>query len=380
MRRPPAVARTIGIIVLIAVLATFSTALLARAALTAGFPATRIKLDPASQQLGIATAASLTATVVDWRSTPLANVKVQLSVLTGPDQGRSVSGTTNKTGQTALTLNNRGGPGTDVVQATFNDSLEVHKSNRPFVIWVTGPVAAAIPSPAVVTLTPNCFQPLSAAAAVSDQLTGIQPSPSPAPSPPPYAITVEGSNFNPFTAVLITFDAAPGGRPQSFDAKTDGFGHFSAAISPSARLEGPHLVRVDDFREREATASFTVPCFQPSLALNPAIGPPGFVPLAYGTGFPPRSPIVLLGWAPGITPRLLCQPHDPSDPAKPMTDATGSFQCQVLVLYHDLLGPRLLRAIVANPNGPNAGAGIEADAPFLVTPGRQQPPDFLLRR
>jgi hypothetical protein len=40
----------------------------------------------------------------------------------------------------------------------------------------------------------------------------------------------------------------------------------------------------------------------------------------------------------------------------------------------------MLQAIVANPNGANAGAAIEADAPFLVTPGRAQPSDLVVRR
>jgi len=67
-------------------------------------------------------------------------------------------------------------------------------------------------------------------------------------------------------------------------------------------------------------------------------------------------------------------------PAVIKTDGNGAFQFPLLVLYHDLLGPRLMQAIVANPFGDRAGAAIEADAPFLVTPGRAQPSDFVLRR
>jgi len=40
----------------------------------------------------------------------------------------------------------------------------------------------------------------------------------------------------------------------------------------------------------------------------------------------------------------------------------------------------MLQSIIANPYGDRAGAAIEADAPFLVTPGRSQPTDFSLRR
>lgn len=392
MRPPRArVARTTGILIVLVLLASLTGGVLARAALTVGFPTTRIKLDPASQQVNLSppTAASLTATVVDWRNAPLAGVRVQLSVLFGPDAGTSATGVTDKRGQVALSIKNGGGPGTDVAQATFSDGLEIHKSNRPFVIWLSGAAAQAIRSPATLTLTPDCFQPLTAAALVSDQLVGATPSPSPSASPAPaYAISVTGDNFNPLTRVLVTFDAGPGGRAESFQARTDGFGHFSLPIGPSTRAEGPHLVRADDFREREANATFTVPCFQPSLALNPPIGPPGYVPVAYGAGYPANSPIVLMAWSGGLTASVIClgpngEPildASGAPQANLVTDGNGAFQCEVVVLYHDTLGPRTLRAIVPNPKGANAGAAIEADAPFLVTPGRLQPPDFVYRR
>jgi len=135
-------------------------------------------------------------------------------------------------------------------------------------------------------------------------------------------------------------------------------------------------VREDDEvlarRQREADATYRIPCFQPSVALNPPIGPPGFVTSVVGTGFPANASIVLLNWgSPALRSPL---------PKTIKTDANGSFQIPVLVLYHDLLGPRMLQAIVANPFGERAGSAIEADAPFLVTPGRSQPTDLVLRR
>ena len=181
-----------------------------------------------------------------------------------------------------------------------------------------------------------------------------------------------GDNFNPFSAVLITFDAGPGGSPQSFEAQTDVFGHFSHDIPLTMPAEGLHLVRADDFRQREADAIYTIPCFQPSVALDPPIGPPGFVTAVVGSGFPANSTIAVLNWQP---PALLSPL-----PATIKTDANGAFQFPLLVLYHDLLGPRLVQAVVANPFGDRAGSPIEADAPFLVTPGRAQPSDFVLRR
>jgi hypothetical protein len=187
-----------------------------------------------------------------------------------------------------------------------------------------------------------------------------------------YTITVDGVNFNPYSAVLVTFDAGPGGTPQSFERTTDVFGHFNLDIQVRSRSEGVHLVRADDFRQREADATYKIPCFQPSVALDPPIGPPGFVTNVVGTGFPANASIVFLNWsAPALRSPL---------PKNIKTDANGSFQFPILVLYHDLLGPRMLQAIVANPFGDRAGSAIEADAPFLVTPGRSQPTDLVLRR
>ena len=77
---------------------------------------------------------------------------------------------------------------------------------------------------------------------------------------------------------------------------------------------------------------------------------------------------------------FLRSPHAHATLVNIRTDAAGAFQIPVLVLYHDLLGPRMLRAIVPNDQGDGAGVAIEADAPFLVTPGRSQPSDFSLRR
>jgi hypothetical protein len=162
-----------------------------------------------------------------------------------------------------------------------------------------------------------------------------------------YTINVDGVNFNPYSAVLVTFDAAPGGTPESFEKTTDVFGHFNFDIQVRSRAEGVHLIRADDFRQREADATYQIPCFQPAVALDPPIGPPAL-----------RSPL----------PRNL------------KTDGTGSFQVPILVLYHDLLGPRMFQAIVANPFGERAGSAIEADAPFMVSPGRSQPSDLVLRR
>ena len=357
-------------------------ALAAPATLAPGFPATRIKLDPPSTTtLKMPGPITLTASAVDWHGVALRNVAITFSNVADPQAPTQLSkGTTDSAGHATFVLTNSKQPRIDVIQATFTDGLEVHKSNRSFIAWQSGTPATAIPSPAAITVTPGCFQPATAVTLASDTFKPGSPratpraTPRPTPAPPPvtYTINVDGVNFNPYSAVLVTFDAGPGGTPESFERTTDVFGHFNFDIQVRSRSEGVHLVRADDFRQREADSTYRIPCFQPSVALNPPIGPPGFVTSVVGRGFPPKAPIAFLNWG---TPALRSPlPNDIR------TDETGSFQFPILVLYHDLLGPRMLQAIVANPYGDRAGSAIEADAPFLVTPGRSQPSDLVLRR
>jgi hypothetical protein len=358
-------------------------ALAAPVGLAPGFPATRIKLDPPSTPINMPGPITLTATAVDWHGAPLRNVAITFANVADPQKPSQLSkATTDGAGHATLVYTNSKEPRIDVVQATFTDGLEVHKSNRAFVAWRSGPPATAILSPAAITVTPGCFQPATAVALASDTFKPGSPratprptaraNPTPTPPAVTYTIAVEGVNFNPYSAVLVTFDAGPGGTPESFERTTDVFGHFSLDIRVRSRSEGVHLIRADDFRQREADATYRIPCFQPAVALNPPIGPPGFVTSVVGTGFPPNATIVQLNWSsPALRSPL---------PGNIKTDANGSFQIPILVLFHDMLGPRMLQAIVANPYGDRAGSAIEADAPFLVTPGRSQPTDLVLRR
>jgi hypothetical protein len=380
MRRVPLAAAAVGAGILIATLFG-GRALAAQIGLSATFPASRIQVDTAPTTLKMPGPTTVTAIVEDWHGATIPKVPVSFSILSGPNRGKSLpAATTNKDGRAILTYSNSFEPGIDAIQASFTDGLEVHKSNRHFVLWLSGPPATAILSPATIRLTPTCFQPATAVIAASNAFKKVAPRTTPKPSPGAAAApapekttaNVTGDNFNPFSAVLITFDAGPGGSPQSFEAQTDVFGHFGRDIPLSMPAEGLHLVRADDFRQREADAVYTIPCFQPSVALDPPIGPPGFVSTVVGSGFPANSIIVVLNWQPPALRSPL--------PVTIKTDADGAFQFPILVLYHDLLGPRLLQAIVANPFGDRAGSAIEADAPFLVTPGRAQPSDFVLRR
>lgn len=359
-------------------------------ALAPNFPASRVQIDASPATLRMPGPTTVAASVVDWRGVGQANVPVTFAVLSGPDKSKTLNATTDAKGQAKVSYSNGAEPGIDTVQASFTDGLEIHRSNRHFVLWQSGTPAIAIRSPATISVSPTCFQPSAGAAVTSNDfrvpfpVTTPRPAailrPAPTPTPPLSAqrehgtVTVVGENFNPFSEVLITFDAGPGSKlPQSFPSQTDAFGHFSASLDIAEPEDGLHLIRADDFRQREADfPNYRVPCYQPSLALEPPIGPPGFVTLAVGTGFPANATISFLNWDSRLPSPL---------PSSLKTDGNGSFQVPILILYHDELGPRYLIAAVANDQGTGSGAGsITIKAPFLVTPGRSQPSDFVLRR
>ena len=350
------------------------------------FRASRVELtlqsvNPPGLKVASSTA-TLSAHVIGWKApggkkaADRPGVTVTFSVLSGPDAGLKNSAKTDSNGLAQSIIANKTAPGTDVVQASYSDGLEIHKSSRLFLAWQSGPAARSVRSPAQISVSPGCFQPAAAALTTSNSFRILPPSLKKAAAAVPTSengtIRVAGDNFNPFSSVLITFDAGPGGRPQNFEAPTDGFGHFERDIVIKEPQEGIHLVRADDFRQREADTTYQIPCYMPSVALDPPVGPPGFVSHIVGTGFPAGKDLTVLNWTSPSLPSPLCK--------NVQTDANGAFECPILVLYHDILGPRVLQAIVANPNGPNAGAAIEADAPFLVTPGRAQPSDLVVRR
>lgn len=234
----------------------------------------------------------------------------------------------------------------------------------------TLPALGQVPSPAEIMVTPACDEAAPGA---------------------PYAISVTGRNFNPATNVLVTFDAALGGTPQSFQSRTDGFGRFTASITPSRRSAGAYEVRADDFKLREATATFVVPCqplnttttastptttppapppsvsptvLSPAVRLEPPIGRPGFVTAVVGSGFPPNAEVVL-AWSPGLTVVN----------SRVTADGEGSFRTPMLVFHGDVVGPRKL---VARPGASGRFGEVLAD--FLVVPGSVQPPGFKGRR
>jgi uncharacterized repeat protein (TIGR01451 family) len=100
----------------------------------------------------------------------------------------------------------------------------------------------------------------------------------------------------------------------------------------------------------------------PKLTVTPPIGPPGFVTLATGTGFP-RGATVILVWRRGLGTTTV------------QADRNGRFDVFVLILPRDSVGPRLLVALPGRLDAFRA-----TSARFLVVPSPQQPPNFAERR
>jgi hypothetical protein len=114
---------------------------------------------------------------------------------------------------------------------------------------------------------------------------------------------------------------------------------------------------------RQADATLRVPCAShPKLKVDPAIGAPGSVTKATGSGFPPDVD-VRLAWQPGIGSWTV---H---------TNAEGTFEAPVLVFPQDVSGERVLRATPVSK-----GRFDRVDAAFLCVPGTvQQPRTFDFR-
>jgi hypothetical protein len=115
---------------------------------------------------------------------------------------------------------------------------------------------------------------------------------------------------------------------------------------------------------RQADATLRVPCTShPKLKIDPALGPPGLVTKAVGSGFPPDVD-VRLAWQPGIGTWTV---H---------TSSEGGFEASVLIFPQDQCGERVLRATPVSK-----GRFDKVDATFLCVPGSvQQPRTFDFRR
>jgi hypothetical protein len=255
--------------------------------------------------------------------------------------------------------------------------------------------AAATPPLAALALRPNCGAPGSGVPPTPPP-TQAPPSPIPSPSPSPtqvpiqlvipapaYSIEVLGRGL-PAGAAEVVFD--PGPSQQAFPVTVSAAGDLDTSIDVVAVPDGTYAVVLQSVTRGSiaAQALFVVPCppvrvtpgpgprgglvLNPTLALAPAVGPPGTVVVARGADFPPGS-VVSLGWNQGIAG---------STGAPVVADASGAFRTTVLVFPHDALGVRVLTAVSA-PVQNSRLIGF-ASASFLVVAGEAQPRDFSSRR
>lgn len=130
-----------------------------------------------------------------------------------------------------------------------------------------------------------------------------------------------------------------------------------APVSATVATTGPDTTAADN------TASARVVIRQPVVAVDPGIGPLGFVPRVTGTDFPPGA-TVRLAWSAGIS----------ATPGLVTVGADGKFQTQFLIFHHDLIGPRTVS--VAPVIGPKFQA-VQSN-PILVVLRTEQPP-FITR-
>jgi hypothetical protein len=203
----------------------------------------------------------------------------------------------------------------------------------PATVPTTGTATATTPTtPATLTIAPTCL-------AEGTGTTRVQ---------------LSGSGFA-AGALQVLVDGSV-----ATDASATADGSFTAEVELAAG-KGNHQIEARQ-GSQGATATLLVPCAaHPALALDPPIGPPGFVTQASGSGFPPNV-VVHLSWTIGI------------GSSDVRTDAHGAFRTPVVIFPQDETGPR---ALLAAPVVKGAFASVQAA--FLCVPGSEQPPSFAVR-
>lgn len=205
-------------------------------------------------------------------------------------------------------------------------------------------VPCAPPSAKITAVKPNCGDDVNV-------------------NPAPYSIEVVGRGFIPgFVQLIFDFD----GTQELFSTTANANGRFDATITPTARSAGSYRIAAQQADANsmldQVFASFGVPCTATLLTVTPDDTSPGFVVAVHGTGFP-ASRTIELRWSYGI---------GAAQPIEVTTDATGSFDRQILIFAHDFTGER---QVTAGLQG-NANAFPGAQATLLVEAGQGSPPSY----
>lgn len=141
-----------------------------------------IVLGPLSATNPVGTSHTVTAIVTQGNGSPANGVSVNFNILSGPNNARTGTGTTNSIGQTPFTYIDTGGLGTDTIVATFTDPIQaVHTSNTVTKTWSNGSIALG---------------PLMAANLVGTSHT--------------VTATVLGSTGHPLASITVTFSITNG--------------------------------------------------------------------------------------------------------------------------------------------------------------------------
>ncbi len=163
--------------------------------------------------------------------------------------------------------------------------------------------------------------------------------------------SITGSNKADFRVVA---DACAGRRLARNEACS-----VSVEFKPTAKgSRAATLAIADDYDGSPRTVRLRGRASQGKVVLEPAIGQPGIVTIAQGSGFPPRTP-VRISWTVGITPKL----------PTIVTDAKGTFRAQVLVFHNDFTGRReLLVEALDGTAFPSVSASMLVTKPSVVPP------------
>jgi hypothetical protein len=111
-----------------------------------------ISLTPETATNPIGTSQTLTATILKNGTTPVPGKLVSFSVDSGPNAGRTGSGTTNASGVTTFTYTGTGGVGTDSISASFINDAGALEKDTATIIWEDGP---PVNNPPVVNAGPD---------------------------------------------------------------------------------------------------------------------------------------------------------------------------------------------------------------------------------
>jgi hypothetical protein len=198
-----------------------------------------ITLAPPPSTIAAGGSVTLTATVASSGS-PEANVAVSFSVDSGPNTGKTGSGTTNSSGQTTFTYPDTGGAGTDSVSATFVTGGATEKATAS-VIWggSGGPHATSLVYTGPTTGTYLAPEKLSA------KLTDTSTSPA-----------------TPLGSKLVTFTIGSGSGAVTCSGTTTSAGVASCTVTPpfppgsyplSAAFAGD-----SGYKASSATATFVI--------------------------------------------------------------------------------------------------------------------------